>query len=206
MLLHTRSHTLLFRLLQVVCGDICITTGPVFWALRPPSACWRSGSSSAKLAASWGEVNPPLFCRSLLLISHLRSLDLTRSPAQSRRAGPWCRYGQIKTISAFLFNLRYLSELCCVDGPLGAGQATFPVVSALLSANCNMSSIIAVFSLSDEVSALCHAALLRVLNCCPTCTMRPRITAATRTTRCCCRCWRAAANPTHGQWRCVLDT
>lgn len=27
------------------------------------------------------------------------------------------------------FNLRYLSELCCVDGPLGAGQATFPVVS-----------------------------------------------------------------------------
>uniref|UniRef100_A0A4W6D360 Gamma-tubulin complex component 6 n=1 Tax=Lates calcarifer TaxID=8187 RepID=A0A4W6D360_LATCA len=30
--------------------------------------------------------------------------------------------------------LRYLSELCCVDGPLGAGQATFPVVSALLSA------------------------------------------------------------------------
>uniref|UniRef100_A0A8C9Y9W0 Gamma-tubulin complex component 6 n=1 Tax=Sander lucioperca TaxID=283035 RepID=A0A8C9Y9W0_SANLU len=29
--------------------------------------------------------------------------------------------------------LRYLSELCCVDGPLGAGQATFPVVSSLLS-------------------------------------------------------------------------
>uniref|UniRef100_A0A3Q1J3P9 Gamma-tubulin complex component 6 n=1 Tax=Anabas testudineus TaxID=64144 RepID=A0A3Q1J3P9_ANATE len=29
--------------------------------------------------------------------------------------------------------LRYLSELCCLDGPLGAGQATFPVVSALLS-------------------------------------------------------------------------
>uniref|UniRef100_A0A672ZF40 Gamma-tubulin complex component 6 n=1 Tax=Sphaeramia orbicularis TaxID=375764 RepID=A0A672ZF40_9TELE len=29
--------------------------------------------------------------------------------------------------------LRYLSELCCVDGPLGAGQATFPVVSVLLS-------------------------------------------------------------------------
>ncbi|KAF3855086.1 hypothetical protein F7725_023141 [Dissostichus mawsoni] len=51
------------------------------------------------------------------------------------------------TIS-FLFRkvgrqLRYLSELCCVDGPLGAGQATFPVVSALLSANCNMSSITA---------------------------------------------------------------
>uniref|UniRef100_A0A8P4KQ09 Gamma-tubulin complex component 6 n=1 Tax=Dicentrarchus labrax TaxID=13489 RepID=A0A8P4KQ09_DICLA len=37
--------------------------------------------------------------------------------------------------------LRYLSELCCVDGPLGAGQTTFPVVSALLS---------------------CHVALLRV--------------------------------------------
>uniref|UniRef100_A0A665X8I8 Gamma-tubulin complex component 6 n=1 Tax=Echeneis naucrates TaxID=173247 RepID=A0A665X8I8_ECHNA len=34
--------------------------------------------------------------------------------------------------------LRYLSELCCVDGPLGAGQATFPVVSDLLSSNCNM--------------------------------------------------------------------
>lgn len=30
--------------------------------------------------------------------------------------------------------LRYLSELCCVDGPLGAGQAVFPVVSLLLSA------------------------------------------------------------------------
>uniref|UniRef100_A0A7N8X624 Gamma-tubulin complex component 6 n=1 Tax=Mastacembelus armatus TaxID=205130 RepID=A0A7N8X624_9TELE len=29
--------------------------------------------------------------------------------------------------------LRYLSELCCVDGPLGAGQTTFPVVSVLLS-------------------------------------------------------------------------
>uniref|UniRef100_UPI0037E8CC8F gamma-tubulin complex component 6 n=1 Tax=Semicossyphus pulcher TaxID=241346 RepID=UPI0037E8CC8F len=29
--------------------------------------------------------------------------------------------------------LRYLSELCCVDGPLGAGQATFPVGVKLLS-------------------------------------------------------------------------
>ncbi|XP_041794369.1 gamma-tubulin complex component 6 isoform X2 [Chelmon rostratus] len=41
------------------------------------------------------------------------------------------------TIS-FLFRkvgrqLRYLSELCCVDGPLGAGQATFPVGVKLLS-------------------------------------------------------------------------
>lgn len=54
------------------------------------------------------------------------------------------------------FNLRYLSELCCVDGPLGAGQATFPVVSDILSANCNMSSIMAVFSLSDWMSAQCH--------------------------------------------------
>uniref|UniRef100_A0A672FQJ9 Gamma-tubulin complex component 6 n=1 Tax=Salarias fasciatus TaxID=181472 RepID=A0A672FQJ9_SALFA len=39
------------------------------------------------------------------------------------------------TIS-FLFRkvgrqLRYLSELCCVDGPLGVGKATFPVVSVL---------------------------------------------------------------------------
>ncbi|XP_015819619.1 gamma-tubulin complex component 6 [Nothobranchius furzeri] len=29
--------------------------------------------------------------------------------------------------------LRYLSELCCVDGPLGVGQATFPVGVKLLS-------------------------------------------------------------------------
>uniref|UniRef100_A0A7N8WQI0 Gamma-tubulin complex component 6 n=1 Tax=Mastacembelus armatus TaxID=205130 RepID=A0A7N8WQI0_9TELE len=29
--------------------------------------------------------------------------------------------------------LRYLSELCCVDGPLGAGQTTFPVGVKLLS-------------------------------------------------------------------------
>lgn len=29
--------------------------------------------------------------------------------------------------------LRYLSELCCVDGPVGAGQATFPVGVKLLS-------------------------------------------------------------------------
>ncbi|CAG5957747.1 unnamed protein product [Menidia menidia] len=29
--------------------------------------------------------------------------------------------------------LRYLSELCCVDGPLGAGQSTFPVGVKLLS-------------------------------------------------------------------------
>uniref|UniRef100_A0A3Q2NNJ8 Tubulin gamma complex associated protein 6 n=1 Tax=Fundulus heteroclitus TaxID=8078 RepID=A0A3Q2NNJ8_FUNHE len=29
--------------------------------------------------------------------------------------------------------LRYLSELCCVDGPSGSGQATFPTVRALLS-------------------------------------------------------------------------
>ncbi|XP_068579574.1 gamma-tubulin complex component 6 [Cebidichthys violaceus] len=29
--------------------------------------------------------------------------------------------------------LRYLSELCCVDGPLGAGQATFPAGVKLLS-------------------------------------------------------------------------
>ncbi|GLD58968.1 gamma-tubulin complex component 6 [Lates japonicus] len=29
--------------------------------------------------------------------------------------------------------LRYLSELCCVDGPLGAGQATFPVGVKLMS-------------------------------------------------------------------------
>lgn len=29
--------------------------------------------------------------------------------------------------------LRYLSELCCVDGPLGAGQATFPVGVKMLS-------------------------------------------------------------------------
>ncbi|XP_034541406.1 gamma-tubulin complex component 6 [Notolabrus celidotus] len=29
--------------------------------------------------------------------------------------------------------LRYLSELCCMDGPLGAGQATFPVGVKLLS-------------------------------------------------------------------------
>ncbi|KAK5867083.1 hypothetical protein PBY51_011602 [Eleginops maclovinus] len=41
------------------------------------------------------------------------------------------------TIS-FLFRkvgrqLRYLSELCCVDGPLGAGQATFPVGVKLMS-------------------------------------------------------------------------
>ncbi|XP_075894074.1 gamma-tubulin complex component 6 [Nelusetta ayraudi] len=41
------------------------------------------------------------------------------------------------TIS-FLFRkvgrqLRYLSELCCVDGPLGAGQAAFPVGVKLLS-------------------------------------------------------------------------
>nr|XP_019934527.1 PREDICTED: gamma-tubulin complex component 6 [Paralichthys olivaceus]XP_019934528.1 PREDICTED: gamma-tubulin complex component 6 [Paralichthys olivaceus]XP_019934529.1 PREDICTED: gamma-tubulin complex component 6 [Paralichthys olivaceus] len=41
------------------------------------------------------------------------------------------------TIS-FLFRkvgrqLRYLSELCCVDGPLGVGQATFPVGVKLLS-------------------------------------------------------------------------
>lgn len=97
------------------------------------------------------------------------------------------------------FNLRYLSELCCVDGPLGAGQATFPVVSDILSANCNMSSIMAVFSLSDWMSAQCHVPLLRVLNCCPTCTMKHRITAATKTTRSCCRCWRAAVSLIHGQ-------
>ncbi|XP_076026985.1 gamma-tubulin complex component 6 [Genypterus blacodes] len=40
--------------------------------------------------------------------------------------------------AGFLFRkvgrqLRYLSELCCVDGPLGAGQATFPVGVKLLS-------------------------------------------------------------------------
>ncbi|XP_029289484.1 LOW QUALITY PROTEIN: gamma-tubulin complex component 6 [Cottoperca gobio] len=29
--------------------------------------------------------------------------------------------------------LRYLSELCCVDGPIGAGQATFPVGVKLMS-------------------------------------------------------------------------
>lgn len=118
----------------------------------------------------------------------------------SRQRGPWCKYHQIKKKNLSLsFHLRYLSELCCVDGPLGAGQATFPVVSAFLSANCNMSSITAVFSLSDGMSAQCHVALLRVLNCCPTCTMKHRITAATRTIRCCCRCWRAAANHIHGQ-------
>lgn len=113
---------------------------------------------------------------------------------------PWCKYSQIKkTLS---FNLRYLSELCCLDGPLGAGQATFPVVSALLSANCNMSSITAVFSLSDGMSAQCRVALLRVLNCYPTCTMKHRITAAMRTTQSCCRCWRAAVNLTHGESAC----
>lgn len=58
--------------------------------------------------------------------------------------------------------------------------------------------------------AHCCASLLRVLSCCPTCTMRRRITAATRTTQCCCHCWRAAANPTLGQLSqtgcCVLET
>lgn len=116
---------------------------------------------------------------------------------------PSRQYSHVRTErskqSLLSFNLRYLSELCCVDGPLGAGQATFPVVSALLSANCNMSSIMAVFSLSDGMSAQCHVALLRVLNCCPTCTMKHRITAATRTIRSCCRCWRAAVNLIHGQ-------
>lgn len=89
------------------------------------------------------------------------------------------------------FNLRYLSELCCVDGPLGAGQAPFPVVRPLLSANCNMSAITAVFSLSAGMlaqSGCVYVALLRVLNCCPTCTTKHRITAAMKTIQSCCRC------------------
>lgn len=57
----------------------------------------------------------------------------------------------------------------------------------------------AVFSLSDGMSAQCHVAFLRVLNCCPTCTRKRRITAATRTIRCCCRCLRAAVNRIHGE-------
>lgn len=60
------------------------------------------------------------------------------------------------------------------------------------------------------VLAQCCVALLRVLSCCPTCTTRHRITAATRTTRSCCRCWRAAVNLTLGQFlqsgRYVLKT
>lgn len=52
----------------------------------------------------------------------------------------------------FSLNLRYLSELCCVDGPSGAGKATFPVVSALLSAKCNLSLIMTVFNLPRDVS------------------------------------------------------
>lgn len=105
--------------------------------------------------------------------------------------------------SLLSFNLRYLSELCCVNGPLGAGQAAFPVVRPLLSTNCNMSAIMAVLSLSDGMLAqpgCVYVALLRVLNCCPTCTMKHRITAAMKTIRSCCRCWRAAVNLTHGRF------
>lgn len=68
--------------------------------------------------------------------------------------------------------------------------------------NCNMSAIMAVCCPLDEggVLAQCCVALRRVSSCCPTCTTRHRITAATRTTRSCCRCWRAAVNLTLGQF------
>lgn len=54
-------------------------------------------------------------------------------PAEKK---PWCWCHSIKKKEELkpLFISRYLSELCCVDGPLGAGQAVFPVVSPLLSA------------------------------------------------------------------------
>lgn len=74
---------------------------------------------------------------------------------------------------------------------------------SVLSANCNMLSITAVFSLSVEISAQCHVALLRVLNCCPTCTMKLRITAATRTILSYCHYWRAAVDLTQGQFLCA---
>lgn len=120
----------------------------------------------------------------------LLNLNLTQSTVQSCPNREDLDANIIRSkLPLVSFNLRYLSELCCVDGPLGAGQATFPVVSPLLSANYNMSSVTtAVFSLSDGMSAQCLVALLRVLNCCPTCTMKHRITAATRTTQSCCRC------------------
>lgn len=191
------------RLLQVVCGSTCITTGLVFSALHPPSACWQLASSSAKWAANWGEIKSSSFlCWCLVLISHLWT---STSPSRQYRRGP-TEESALMQISLdqnkLSFNLRYLSELCCVDGPLGAGQAAFPVVSALLSASCNMSAITAVLSLSDGMFAQCRVALLRVLNCCPTCTMKHRITAATRTIQSCCRCWRAAVNLIHGQSLC----
>lgn len=151
------------------CASTCITTGPVFWARLPRSVCWLSASSSAKWAASWGEDN---------------SVSKHHKPELRLSSGRYLH--------------RYLSELCCVDGPVGAGHTTFPVVSILLSVKGNMSAIVAVF-LSDGLLSVCHVFFLRELNCYPTCTTKRRIIAATRITQSCCRCWRPAVNPTHGQ-------
>lgn len=116
------------RLLQVGCASICITTWPVFWAPPPRSACWLSVSSSAKWAASWGEGNSCSFV------------------AQTSHPNPSLDWVLTQTFTAWLlcFYQRYLSELCCVDGPVGAGHTTFPVVSILLSVNGNTSATVAV--------------------------------------------------------------
>lgn len=72
------------------------------------------------------------------------NINLTQSTLWSRLRGPECQYHQIckQQQQQKPFFLRYLSELCCVDGPLGAGQATFPVVSALFFLFCKRQNVI----------------------------------------------------------------
>lgn len=184
-----------YRLLLEVWGNTCITTERVFSALPPTSACWPSAFYFGNWGANSGEMPPSRMCALVNLIimkfkcSRQYHHVLTEEILDVHTVRSEC----------FAFDQRYLSELCCVDGLQGTSQATFPVVRPLLSANCSMSSIMAVFSLSGEVPAQCLVVLLRVWNCSPTCTTRRRATAATRTIRSCCLCWRAAVNPTPGQ-------
>lgn len=53
------------------------------------------------------------------------------------------------------FDQRYLSELCRVDGPVGAGPTTFPVVSIRLLVNGNTAAIVGHLSVRWVSSVWC---------------------------------------------------
>lgn len=162
-------------------GSTCITTGPVSWAPPPRSVYWLLASSSGKWAASWGEVNSSFFVP--LLHTWTRALI---DPEPSI----------IKMVAVCWLKIPVRALLCrwargCKSHRLSRGELLCLWTPLRRPSRLPFCQIF--------VSVQCRVLFLRVLNCCPTCTTKHRIIAATRITQSCCRCWRPAVNLTHGQ-------
>uniref|UniRef100_A0A8C7ZX93 Gamma-tubulin complex component 6 n=1 Tax=Oryzias sinensis TaxID=183150 RepID=A0A8C7ZX93_9TELE len=97
-----------------------------------PGVC-ISGASAESVSRLLGELAQYGTYYLRLSRFSLQSADKKGLVFQSRFSS-WYRRCHVGTRNSPLLSLklRYLSELCCVDGLLGAGQASFPVVSSLL--------------------------------------------------------------------------